>query len=162
MTTKAGVWIDHQQAIVILISETGQQIKKFDSGIVGPSGGVRSGNKNRRTDFVAEDTRERKLVDQRKRVFTDVLAYIRGSDSLLILGPGEAKGEFKKHIAGKKIRGLAIELETTDRMTDPQLAAKVRAHFATASAVKPVAQSKTVPKKADKATSGKRTRSAGK
>ena len=32
MATKAGVWIDHKQAVVVLITDAGQQIKKFTSG----------------------------------------------------------------------------------------------------------------------------------
>ena len=158
MATKAGVWIDHKQAIVVLVTEAGQEIKKiaFDIGQpVRSKGGARS--KNSSHDFVAEDTLERKVESDRKDYYNDVLTSIRGADSLLILGPGEAKGEFNKHIMAKRIRGLTVELETTDKMTDRQLVAKVQQHFATSSAKKSVA-----PKKAAKAIPGKRTKKTGK
>ena len=34
MATKAGVWIDHRQAVVVLVTDAGQEIKKitFDIG----------------------------------------------------------------------------------------------------------------------------------
>jgi hypothetical protein len=77
----------------------------------------------------------------------------------LILGPGEAKGEFNKRIKSKKLRGVTVELETADKMTDRQLAAKVREHFATASASKSVDPKKTAKKKKMvKTTSGKSTK----
>ena len=157
MTTKAGVWIDHKQAIVVLITDAGQEIKKFQSVLeqpARPASGSRSKNKYTRNDFVAEDRRERKLVGGRTKVYDDVLACIRGADSLLILGPGEAKGEFTKHIKSKNLRGVTVELETTDRLTERQLAAKVNGHFAKVSASKSIppkgkakAKAKTITKK---------------
>jgi stalled ribosome rescue protein Dom34 len=159
MAIKAGVWIDHTQAIVVLMTDTGQEIKKFTSGIdqpVRPSSSSHPKHKYTPNDFVAEDRRERKLVGHRKEVYDEVLACIRGADSLLILGPGEAKGEFSKHIKAKKVRGIVVELETTDKMTDRQLAAKVSEHFTKAPARESVARKRTA-----KSTSGKRTKKTG-
>jgi stalled ribosome rescue protein Dom34 len=160
MATKAGVWIDHQQAVVVLITDTGQEIKKFKSVLeprAQPASGSRSKHKYTPNDFIAEDTRERRLVDERKKVYDDVLACIRDADSLLILGPGEAKGELNKYIQVKKVRGLTVALETTDRMTDRQIAAKVGEHFAKTPESKSV-----VPKKEAKAMSRKRRKKTGK
>ena len=160
MATKAGVWIDHQQALVVLITDAGQETKKFTSVMeprAQPASGSRSKHKYTPNDFIAEDTRERRLVDERKKVYDEVLACIRGADSLLILGPGEAKGEFNKHIKGKKLRGLTVVLQTTDRMTDRQIAAKVGEHFA-----KTLERISVVPKKEAKAMSRKRRKKNGK
>jgi stalled ribosome rescue protein Dom34 len=156
MAIKAGVWIDHKQAVVVLMTDAGHEIKKFKSGIdqpVRPGASSRSKHKYTPNDFIAEDRRERKLVGLRKEVYDEVLACIRGADSLLILGPGEAKGEFSKYIKAKKVRGVVVELETTDKMTDRQLAAKVNEHFTKATASKPVARRKTaepIPRKRTK------------
>ena len=139
MATKAGVWIDHKQAIVVLITDAGEEIKKFKSGTDQPAGSSRPKNRYTPNDFVAEDRRDRKLMADRKKVYDVVLACILGADSLLVLGPGEAKGEFSKHIKAKKLRGVTVELKTADKMTDPQLAAKVKQHFATSSAEKSAA-----------------------
>ncbi len=160
MATKAGVWIDHKQAIVVLVTDDGQEIKKVKSSVEKPApsaGGARVKNKYTPNDFIAEDRRERKLLDDRKKVYAEVLACIRGADSLLILGPGEAKGEFSRHIKAKKVRGLGVELETTDKMTDRQLVAKVRKHFTKAPASKTV-----VPKKTAKAAPKKRMKKSAK
>lgn len=161
MAKTAGVWIDHKQAIVVLITDAGREIKKVKARVeprARPASSSRSKNRYTPNDFVAEDRRERKLADYRKQVFDEVLTYIRGASSLLILGPGEAKGEFSKHIKAKKLRGLTVELETADKMTDRQIAAKVAAYSPQASAGKSVASKK----KAAKATTGKRTKATAK
>jgi hypothetical protein len=97
------------------------------------------------------------LASDRKDYYADVLAALRGVSSVLIVGPGEAKGELSKQIKAKKVRGLAVELETADKMTDRQLATKVSRHFATATADKSKA-----PKKAAQTTPGKRAKKAAK
>lgn len=160
MATKAGVWIDQKQAIVILVTDAGQRIKKIKAAVeqVGGGSGPKKYTPN---DFIAGDKLGRKAHDKRKKLYDDVLACIQGTDSLLILGPGETKSEFSKHIKAKKIRGVVVEVETADRMTDQQLAAKVQQHFATSSAKKPVASNKTV-KKVAKATVGKSPGKSGK
>jgi len=57
------------------------------------------------------------------RVFGD-------AESILIFGPGEAKGELKKRLKKDNLDGRIVGMETVDRMTDHQVAAKVRQHFA--------------------------------
>jgi hypothetical protein len=48
----------------------------------------------------------------------------------LIFGPGEAKGELHKRLIDHKLGGLIAGVETQDKMTDRQIAAKIRSHFA--------------------------------
>ena len=143
MAAKAGVWIDYKQAVVVLLSDAGQEIKKVAFNIgqqIHSKGGARH-------EFVAENRLERKVHSDRKDYYEDVIAAIGAVKSLLILGPGEAKGEFTKHMKGKKLRGLTIELETADKMTDRQIAAQVREHFTKDSAGKTIASKKTATKK---------------
>jgi hypothetical protein len=129
MSVKAGVWIDHQQAVLVLITDADKEIKKIASGVEGP---VRSRSHNSYTpnDFTAEDRLERKFDSHLKVFYDEVIASLQGSEAILILGPGEAKGELHKRLASKKLRGLVVEVETADKMTDRQLAAKVAQHFA--------------------------------
>ena len=105
MATKAGVWIDHKQAIVVLLTDAGKEIKKiaFDIGQrIRSKGGSRSMNPYKPNEFVAEDTLVRKLANDRNDYYDDVNASIRGAKAILILGPGEAKGEFLKRLQSKK------------------------------------------------------------
>jgi hypothetical protein len=159
MATQAGVWIDHKQAVVVLMTDEGQEIKKVKSGAqrpaAQPAGSTRSKHKYTPNDFVAEDRLERKADSRLKSFYDEVIKCLQGSEALLILGPGEAKGEFRKQVEAKQVRGLTVELETTDKLTERQLAAKVKEHFAKAPTRKPVA-----PKRKAKAVAGKRTKKA--
>ena len=129
MSVKAGVWIDHRQAILVLLTDDGHDIKKFASetettGRLTPKSGHPSPN------LVPEDKQDRKVENDLKHFYDEVIAGLQGLKSLLILGPGEAKGEFHKRLESKKVHGLVMEVKTADRMTDGQLVAKIVQHFA--------------------------------
>jgi stalled ribosome rescue protein Dom34 len=159
MTTKAGVWIDHKQAVIVLLTDTGTEIKKtaFDIGQrIRSKAGSRSKNPYKPGKFVAEDTLERKLGNDRSNYYDDVIASMRGAKAILILGPGEAKGEFLKRLQSKKLRSVDVEIETVDKMTDRQIAAKVARHFAAPKISKSINPKMTAKKKATRATTGQR------
>jgi hypothetical protein len=61
--------------------------------------------------------------------YDEVISCIRDAESILIFGPGEAKGELAKRIDKNKINGRIIAVEPVDEMTDPQIVAKVRQYF---------------------------------
>jgi hypothetical protein len=154
MATKAGVWIDHKQATVVLVTDAGQKIQKFKSELeksTRPARGSTAKHSYSKNDFVAEDWRERKVADHRQKFYDEVIAGLRGAAAVLILGPGEAKGEFGKRIKYQKLRVDMVEQETTDKMTDRQLAAKVTKHFADVAAKKFALPKKAARKKVVKA-----------
>ena len=57
------------------------------------------------------------------------MASIHDADAILVFGPGEAKGELKKRLDRAKIGGHIAVMETTDKLTDRQIAAKARKYF---------------------------------
>lgn len=133
MATNAGVWIDHHKAVVVLITDNEEEIRQINSNVDKPfasAGGPVSKQPDRPTGFVAEDTQEHKFMNQLNTYYDEVRTCLRDADSVLILGPGEAKGEFQKRLKSKKCRAHVAELETADKMTDRQIAASVRQHFA--------------------------------
>jgi hypothetical protein len=160
MSVRAGVWIDHKEAVLVLITDAGKEIKRINSGIERP---VRTKSQNPYTpnDFVAEDRLERKFDSHLKSFYDEVITNLRGSEALLILGPGEAKGEFNKRLKNKKLRGLFVELMTADKMTDGQLVAKVAKHFATIPAKNSGSTKKTARKKSAKTNPQKPTKKSG-
>ena len=69
MAIKAGVWIDHKRAIVVLVTHAGQEIKKVKSDLgatVQNVGRSSTNNSYTKNDFFAEDRRDQKLIDHRK------------------------------------------------------------------------------------------------
>ena len=63
------------------------------------------------------------------KYYDRVVSFIRDADAILILGPGEAKGELKSRLEGQALGGHIVGVETVDKMTDHQIAATVRKHF---------------------------------
>jgi hypothetical protein len=61
--------------------------------------------------------------------YDTVIACIRDAESIWIFGPGEAKGELKKRLERNKPSEPIVGIETIDKMTDRQIAAKVRRYF---------------------------------
>jgi hypothetical protein len=48
----------------------------------------------------------------------------------LIFGPGEAKLQLKEHLSRSKVLSEHIvQIEATDKLTDPQIVAKVKEHY---------------------------------
>ena len=76
-----------------------------------------------------EDQRDRQFAEHLGKYYDEVITHVRDADSILILGPGEAKGEFVKRLQGEGLGDRVAGVETVDKMTDPQIVARVRQHF---------------------------------
>jgi hypothetical protein len=51
-------------------------------------------------------------------------------NAILIFGPGEAKLQLKKRLSrSKALSQRIVGIETTDKLTDPQIVAKVKEHY---------------------------------
>jgi hypothetical protein len=132
MGTKVGLWIDHRKALIVAVTDKGEEIRLVISKIdkqPGRSGGIRSTTSYAAQQVPADDSRERKFTGHLNIYYNAVIASIRDAESILILGPGEAKGELKKRLQRNKLAGRIVGIETIDRMTDRQIAAKVRRYF---------------------------------
>ena len=121
MSKQAGLWIDHRKAVVVLITDEGEEIKKIVSGM---EKHVRFTSEDGR----GEDVRDRQLENHLNSFYDEVIAFIRDADSIQIFGPGEAKGELAKRIEHEGLKALILAVEAVDKMTDKQIAAKVREH----------------------------------
>ena len=78
----------------------------------------------------AEDMRDRQFASHLDRYYDRVIESIGEAGSILILGPGEAKGELEKRLQGTELGERVVGVETVDKMTDRQIAARVREQFA--------------------------------
>jgi hypothetical protein len=90
---------------------------------------VRSTSAHESQNAPADDSHEREFTGHLNKYYDEVIAAIRGAESFLLFGPGEAKGELKKRIERDKLGKHIIAVETVDKMTDRQIAAKVREYF---------------------------------
>ncbi len=122
MSTGVGLWIDHKKAVIVFVAGTATQIRLVSSNI----------EKHPRQSGVsmpADDVRQRDLTGHLKTYYDDVVACIREAESILILGPGEAKGELRKLLEKDHLSRRIVGLKTSDKMTEKQIVAVVRGHF---------------------------------
>jgi hypothetical protein len=131
MTIKAGVWIDHHKAVVVLLTDEGQDMVQIlpDRHVSARSpAGLRAKNSYTPNDFVEGKLERQSMIDVNE-YFDEVIACVREAQSILILGPGETKGGLRKRIANQKLKGHIAEMKTADKLTDGQIADYVRQHY---------------------------------
>jgi len=125
MTMQAGVWIDHREAVLIFTGEEGERTERIESGA----------EKHARVEGLSSedapegDHRDRQFADHLDKYYNEVIRQLGAVDSIFLFGPGEAKREFQKRMATKGFGGRVVAVETADRMSEPQMAAKVRKYF---------------------------------
>src|SRR5271157_5312494 len=133
MKTKVGLWIDHRKATVVTVTDKGEEIGLIISRVEKQP--RRSGDSPLKGSYEphhvqAQDSRQRALTGHLNIYYDAVIASIRDAESILIFGPGEAKGELKKRLERINLGARVVSVETVDKMTDRQIATKVRRHFA--------------------------------
>jgi hypothetical protein len=74
----------------------------------------------------ADDTRQRAFIGQLNIYYDAVIASISNAESILIFGPGLAKNELRKRLEKRNLNKLIVGFEAVDKMTNPQIAARVR------------------------------------
>ena len=132
MRTKVGLWIDHRKAVVVACTDKGEEIgliiskvekqlrRSGDSPLKGPY---------ESQQVPADDSRQRTFTGHLKIYYDAVIASIRDAESILIFGPGEAKDELKQSLERNNLGSRIVGIEIVDKMTDRQIAAKVRKYF---------------------------------
>lgn len=132
MNTPIGLWIDHERAVIVFLSDKGDETKVIlsDAGKQpGRIDGERSTAPHEALLTMADDVKDRRFASKLNKYYDEVAASLHQAASLMVFGPGEAKGEFVKRLSQKMPATRSIEVETSDKMTYHQIAAKVRKHF---------------------------------
>jgi hypothetical protein len=111
-----------------IASNVGKRVRYFGSSHSKTPEGLK--------EVTSEDQRDRKFTNSLNRFYDEVIGLVSDAKRILIFGPGKAKGELAKRFehAGRQLQVLAIE--TVDKMTDRQIAAKVRQRLGVEGAVR--------------------------
>lgn len=123
MKTQVGLWIDHREAVIVTLVDQVQEIRCITSDIEEQ---VLTAD----APHASQQDRHNKRFDAHlSKYYWEIIDTIRDVDSILIFGPGEAKYEFQKKLESQGLAKLIVGVETTDNMTEAQVAVKVRQHF---------------------------------
>ena len=124
MNHDVGVWIDHKKAVIVSITEGHVTTRTLESGIGSHphyAGSQEGGGEKK------YEERHNLRLDQ---YYDDVISHIGEPDALLLFGPGEAKRQLKDRLGRSKASSeRVVAIESADKLTDPQIVAKVKAHY---------------------------------
>ena len=132
MKKDIGLWIDHREATIVMLTDTGEEIKHILSNNgkhIHYSGSSHSKTPEGLKEVTSEDQRDRKFGNDLNKFYAEIIGMIRDATSIQIFGPGEAKGELVKRIEHAGLNARVLAVETTDKLTDHQILAKVRERF---------------------------------
>jgi len=143
MSKYAGIWLDQKKAHLVILDREEIGIKPslnesrvcILSGVekhVRLAGGSRSG----KTPYGPQDVAVDGRVDDRRRqqlrsYYREIIHLLQDARRILIFGPGQAKHDLEKEIKkNKSLLSKPLAVETMDKLTERQISAKVKKHFA--------------------------------
>jgi len=117
--------MDHRGAVLIFSGQNSERTERMESGA----------DKHERVvgltarDAPEDDHRDRNFNGHLDKYYDEVIRRLSAMEEVLLFGPGEAKGEFHKHMESRGFGARVVAVETADKMTEPQIAARVREYF---------------------------------
>ena len=132
MGTRVGLWIDHREAHLLRLSGTSEETRRIFSDIERRP--PMAGNAPHQGHFEsrlmqADDSREKARTSHLNAYYDAVIASMRDAEAILVFGPGEAKDELAKRLKAMDLGRLIETVETEDKMTDRQIASKIREFY---------------------------------
>jgi hypothetical protein len=129
-----GVWLDHREVFLIWVSEDGEvgtEHAKMDYSANGEKTGLAmSAGAHVYGGLAPHADPTQKRHRQQRRFYDRIYRAARQADAVYIFGPGQAKQELNKFLSGHKdFNGRVRAVESAERMTEPQMVARVRQFF---------------------------------
>src|ERR1700690_4300762 len=127
-----GVWLDHRKAIIVGLTPHGVETVEILSRV--EKHGERAGDSPLKGPYEArqvprDDRRQYALTGELNGYYDAVIDALGEFGRVLILAPGEAKGELLARLVHRKLADRIAAIETEDKMSEAQIVAKVRSFF---------------------------------
>ena len=132
MKHEVGLWIDRQQAVIVTLNDGTQSVERVEADFekrgryttdMQPEGASAP-----HIDL-AEDKHERHTFEMINHYYETVASHLKDATAVFIMGPGPAKTDFQKVLEHHKFSGQILGVEAADKLTNAQIAAKVRNFF---------------------------------
>jgi hypothetical protein len=125
MNKKVGLWLDHKKAVIVSITNNGEERRIIASDM---EHYVRYSS-NVPGDGSTEDIRDRRFWNHLGEYYDKVIVHIGDAKSIQIFGPGEAKYELKKRLESEGMLDNIVSVDEAGSLTDRQVALRVRERF---------------------------------
>jgi hypothetical protein len=125
MNKKVGLWINRTKAVIVSIANNTEAKTIITSNMehyVLYSTSVPG-------DGAPENVRDRRYWNHLGEYYEKIIAHLRDAAEIQIFGPEVAKYELQKRLEDEGLAGLIVSMEDVEKMTDPQIAAKVQRRF---------------------------------
>jgi hypothetical protein len=125
MDKRVGLWFDFDKAVIVSITDAGEEIRRITSKMENYA----RFSKSVPGDGSPGDARDRRFWNQMGEYYDRVIDQIQGASIIQIFGPGDAKNQLKKRL---EARGLDEHIEISDspdKLTDIQIKTRVRTYF---------------------------------
>lgn len=132
MKKEIGMWVDHRRAVIVTLENNKETVQIILSNMENNtrfSSGSQSGISMDEKTSSAEDIRDRQNEMHLGKYYAEIAYKIKEADSIMIFGPGDAKVQFTSYLKQEKLGGKVSSVDTTDKMTDRQISAKVHDYF---------------------------------
>jgi hypothetical protein len=132
MKRNVGLWIDQHKTVMITMENEKEETREIRSNVekhVRLTGTLHPSEHKISAVSTTEDVNERGYGNHLLGYYDGVVSMLRNADSIWIFGPGEAKVELKKRLESADLGGRIERVDTVTKMTDRQIATKVRLHF---------------------------------
>lgn len=132
MKREVGLWIDRRKAVIVTIENEVEVTREIRSNIDKqplPSVVKHSKSPGNPPELTAEGKQADPVAKQLDYFYEGIVSFIRDADSILIFGPDKARLEFEEHLKRGEFRGRIEGVEPVGKMSDHQVAVKVRDYF---------------------------------
>jgi hypothetical protein len=129
MNKRVGLWLDRKKAVIVSIADNIEARRIITSDMehyilystVVPGDGS------------PENIRDRRFWKHLGEYYDKIIAHIHDATEIQIFGPEAAKYELEKHLESEGLAGHIVSVENAGKLTDLQIAIKVRKRFPTRS-----------------------------
>ena len=125
MKKRVGLWLDRNKAVIVSIADNieGRRIITSDMENYVLYSTVVPG------DGSPENVRDRRFWNHLGEYYDKIIAHIRDATEIQIFGPEGAKFELQQHLESEGLAGHIVSIEEAGKLTDLQIATKVRKRF---------------------------------
>ena len=125
MTKRVGLWLDRNKAVIVSMANNieARRIITSDMANYVLYSTVIPG------DGAPEEARDRRFWNHLNEYYDKIIAHIRDAFEIQIFGPEVAKYELQKRLEEEGLSEHVVSVQDADKMSDIQIATKVRSRF---------------------------------
>jgi hypothetical protein len=119
-----GLWLDYQEAIIVLVTDKGRDTRRVRSHLENDNGFSDTAQ-----SVDTNDAQSRRFTHHLNQYYENVISNIREAGFILIYGLGNAPAELSHRMEASDMGGRIMLVETVAKMTDGQLWAKAQQRY---------------------------------